>query len=250
MNLKKIKQELLDADFAENIEKDILIVVHNQYDYIKNCIKSIFENTDKFNLFIWNNNSDDQTSEYLNKINKKYDNIKLYESKENLGFIIPNNRMIKDTNSPYIILLNSDTIVSNLWDKVLIGSLENNKEVAISGFCGGILDKEGKGYDYAFGFDCDYICGYCMCFPKAVYQEFGLFDEENLKFAYFEDSDFSLRVKEKNRKIYACHSHELVHHFGNKTTFELLSKNKFPFPEIENNSNYFKKRWAKYLSKK
>lgn len=250
MNLDIIKQELIDADLANNILKDILMVIHNQIEYVENCIKSIYKNTENFNLFIWDNNSDEETKKYLSKIEKKYDNIKLYKSEENLGFIIPNNSMIKDTNSPYIILLNSDTLVNKFWDKVLIGFLEKNKDVSLTGFCGGVLDNLGRGYAHTFGYDCDYIGGYCMCVPRKTYEEFGLFDEDNLKFAYFEDSDYSLRIKEKNKKIYACYSKDLVYHYQNKTSIDLISKNKFPISVIENNNNYFIKRWSNYLAKK
>ena len=57
MNLEKIKQELLLIDFAENISKDILIVVHDQLEYVIKCVDSIYRNTQNFNLYIWNNNS-------------------------------------------------------------------------------------------------------------------------------------------------------------------------------------------------
>jgi GT2 family glycosyltransferase len=249
MNFEKIKQELLLIDDAKNIKKDIIIVVHNQYDFIKNCIESIYKNTKNFNLFIWNNASDCETSDYLEKISSKKDNIRLYSSSENLGFIVPNNKMIQDTNSPYIILLNSDTEVRKNWDKVLIGFLENNHDVAIAGYDGGILDKNGLGIDKNYGYDIDYVCGYCMCLPRRTYLEFGLFDEENINFAYCEDSDLSLRIREKNKKIYACYSTDLVVHYGNRTSLDLLSKDENFAEIVRKNLVYLQKRWNKYLIK-
>ena len=67
-NLNKIKEELLNIDLANNIQKDILVVVHDQHEYVKNCIDSLYKNTNNFNLHIWNNNSKKKTSEYLNKL--------------------------------------------------------------------------------------------------------------------------------------------------------------------------------------
>lgn len=249
LNLEEIKKELLLADFAKKIQKDILIVVHNQYEYVKNCIESIYKNTKNFNLYIWNNASDETTSNYLNKVSKKNKNVKLYFSNENVGFIIPNNRMIKDAKSPYIILLNSDTEVRKLWDKVLIGFLEKNKKYSITGFLGGILNSEGRGTSCDHGENIDYICGYCMCFNRKIYEEFGLFDEENLKFAYHEDADFCLRVQENNKKIYACYSKDLVFHYTNITSKNVLKQNDFTH-FIKNNKIYMQKRWAKLLSTK
>jgi len=249
MNLEKIKEELLLIDKANKIKKDILIVVHNQYDFVKNCIESIYKNTKNFNLFIWNNNSDKQTSEYLEKISNKKDNIKLYKSISNLGFIVPNNTMIKETTSDYIILLNSDTEVRKNWDKVLIGFLKKNKDVALVGFDGGMLDETGLGTEKNHGYDVDYICGYCMCLPRKTYLDFGLFDEKNINFAYCEDSDFSLRIREKNKKIYACYSTDLVVHYGARTSLDVISKDDNFSKIIHENLKYLQRRWSKYLIK-
>lgn len=240
-----IKKELL---FAENGSgpKDILIVVHNQYEYILKCVNSIFKNTKKFTLHIWNNGSDKKTTDYLNKISKQK-NIKLYKSKQNLGFITPNNEMIKHTKCPYVILLNSDTEVLPQWDDVLIGWLKKHPKFAQVGYAGGYLNNQGRGVRFGHGDNVDYICGFCFCIQRTTYEKFGLFDE-NLKFAYCEDSDFSLRLRDKNKKIYACYSNLVIHH-ENKTVKHVAKKiniSKFIF----HNQNYIKSKWFKYFSGK
>lgn len=247
MNLDKIKEELLFIDFAENIDKDILIVVHNEFEFVRNCIDSLYKNTKNFNLFIWDNASDKQTKEYLEKIQKKK-NVKLYKSEQNIGFVIPNNLMAKNSKSPYLILLNSDTEVRPYWDKVLVGFLEKNKDVAACGFQGGMVNEQGLGVSINFGYEVDYICGYCLCIPRKIYKEFGLFDE-NIKFAYCEDSDFSFRLREKNKKIYACYSTDLVVHYGSRTSLSVAQKTNLK-ETIENNLIYLQNRWSKYLIKK
>jgi len=248
MNFEKIKEELLLSDSSDGINKDILIVVHNQYDYVKNCIESIYKNTKNFNLFIWDNASDKNTKFYLQKLSNKNKNVKLYRSEENIGFVIPNNKMAKETTSPYILLLNSDTEVRPYWDGVLIGFLENNKDVAATGFEGGIVDSMGMGVSRNYGYEIDYICGFCLCIPRKIYEDFGLFDEENIKFAYCEDSDFSFRLKEKNKKIYACYSSDLVFHYGSVTSNSVAQKINLKY-NIQNNLIYLQKRWGKYLIK-
>lgn len=242
-NLQHIKQEINWSDSAEECVKDILVVVHNQLVHLRRCIDSIFLNTKNFNLFIWNNNSDKETTDYLNEISK-LKNVKIFDSKENIGFIVPNNKMIKECESEWIILLNSDTEVIKNWDTVLIGFLINNKEVKQVGFCGGKLNKQGKGVFEKSGFDIDYVCGYCFCINKQTYKKFGLFDEDNLEFAYCEDADFSLRIKESGSKIYACYANEFVMHYRNKTSLEILKKQKNFIKSIEKNQSYISKRWG------
>ena len=241
-----IKEELSFCDFGVDIEKDILIVVHNQYDYIKNCINSIFENTKNFNIHIWDNNSEEKTKKYLRKISNKYKNIELYTSKENIGFVIPNNLMVKKVKSPYVILLNSDTEVRKYWDELLIGFLEKHHDVSATGFQGGILNSDGLGVDVGYGYEIDYICGLCLCFSKKTYENYGLFDE-NIKFAYCEDSDFSIKLRDNNKKIYACFSEDLVFHYGNITSNLVMKKNDFS-EIIKKNLIYLKSKWSKYIT--
>lgn len=59
--------------------------------------------------------------------------------------------------------------------------------------------------------------------------DFGLFDEENIHFAYCEDSDLSLRIRERGWEVYACHSEGLV-------------------LEASKNIAYMKRRWSSFLS--
>lgn len=243
-NREFIKKELLSADDGST-QKDILIVVHSQYEYIFKCINSIYKNTKNFNLHIWNNASDKKTTDYLIKISKQK-NIKLYSSKQNLGFILPNNEMIKNAKSPYVVLLNSDTEVLPDWDNVLIGWLKNNQKYHQVGYVGGYLNKQGRGVRFGSGDKVDYICGFCFCIAKSTYENFGLFDDKNLKFAYCEDSDFSIRLRDKNKKIYACYSNLVIHH-ENKTIKHVARKLNIS-KYIHNNQNYIKSKWSKYFS--
>jgi|688.fasta_scaffold262428_2 GT2 family glycosyltransferase len=250
MNLQKIKEELLLIDFAQEVQKDILIVVHDQYDYVVECINSICNNTKNFNIYIWDNNSKKETAEYLISLKNKHDNIKLYHSNKNLGFILPNNFMVKESKSPYLILLNSDVVVQEMWDLVLIGFLQNNPDVSLVGYDGGLLNSEGKGVGRGVGYDIDYVCGHCMCFSRQTYEKFGLFDEENLEFAYCEDADFSLRLRDNNKKIYACHSSKLIHHFQNKTSAHVIF-NEYDFSDhIKKNMRHIQNKWGKFLLNK
>lgn len=246
-NRELIKKELLLAGCAKNIKKDILIVVHNSHAYVVKCINSVFKNTKNFNLYIWNNGSDKLTTNYLNNLEKQKNNVKVYNHKQNLGFIEPNNEMIKKAKSPYIILLNSDTEVLPNWDLVLIGWLEKNPDYAQVGYLGGYLNGIGKGVKFGPGDKVDYICGYCFCIKKQIYEKFGLFDK-NLKFAYCEDSDFSLRLRDKKQKIYACYSKLVVHH-ENKTVQHVVKKTNIS-KYIFNNLNFIQKKWFKYLPKR
>jgi len=239
----------LYAQFQEEqkqTQKDILIVAHNQLDYIKECVESILECTYNFILYIWDNASDTPTKRYLEYLSENHSKIKLSRSEENLGFIIPNNRLAEKGNSEYIILLNSDTKVKPGWDNGLVGFLETFSNYAQVGYIGGLLNTDCRGGDV---FDCgdeiDFIPGWCFCVHRKTFERYGLFDEKNLEFAYGEDSDFSLRLKAAGHKIYALHL-DLVLHHGNRTVFEVQNKRKMTDTFYQNHQ-YLRSKWRHYL---
>jgi GT2 family glycosyltransferase len=162
--------------------------------------------------------------------------------------VVPNNEMIALGESPYVVLLNSDTKVFENWDNTMIAFLKNNPEYAQVGYWGGHLNADGRGFGGANGERVDYIPGWCFCIPRETYDQFGLFDE-HLKFAYCEDSDFSLRLKEGGKKIYSLYA-PLVHHYQNKTVKQVEKEGELDLQAtFDHNHSYFKNRWKEYLSK-
>jgi len=251
----------MGATAGKGASKDILVVVHNQFELVKSCFNSIRENTDNYCLYVWDNNSTDETPEFLIKMMQEIEaedspNHMQYISVDyNAGFIKPNNELAKWCKSDYTILLNSDTLVFPDWDNVLIGFLKNHPDVKQVGYTGGCLNENGeggaefKGETGFLGYKIDYISGFCSCFSHETLKEFGLFND-NLKFAYGEDADFSLRLKEKGYKIYAAHP-QLVWHKGNATVTEVKKEGKVDLrATFEHNHNYIRKRWKHYLENK
>ncbi len=243
---QEIKDELVTMTAYIPVEKDILVIVHNQLEYLKACLASIKFDTQNYNIYVWDNDSDEITREWLqDQANQK--NIKvLVRSEENLGFIIPNNELAKMTKSPYIILLNSDTVVLPDWDKAIISHLNAGCDQV--GYSGGRLGNEGTGIQAGYGLDLDYLEGWCFGLTRETFQRFGLFDDKNLSFAYGEDADLSLRLKEAGLTVYALHLN-LVFHHGHKTIAQ-VSKVRNCRKSYEDNHLYIKKRWESVLLKR
>jgi len=254
-HFEQVKKELKLGEKATDDWKDILIVVHDQLDYIKDCVDSVQKYTKNYHLFIWDNASGKETQEYIQNLLLKYDpnkdkhyKLTTIRREKNVGFVVPNNEMIALGESPYIILLNSDTKVFENWDNTMIAFLKNNPEYAQVGYWGGHLNADGRGFGGANGERVDYIPGWCFCIPRETYDQFGLFDE-HLKFAYCEDSDFSLRLKEGGKKIYSLYA-PLVHHYQNKTVKQVEKEGELDLQAtFDHNHSYFKNRWKEYLSK-
>jgi GT2 family glycosyltransferase len=228
------------------LQLDILMVVKDQPEYVEQSIESIRASTENYHLYVWDNGSKEPTRNYLLQQKMEMSNMTLWREETNHGFLRPNNRLAHMGNGDYIVLLNSDTKVHQGWDKALIGFLEEKPEYAVTGFMGGLVDAEGKGMRTGVGEEIDFICGWCCCFSRNIYDEFGLFDEKNLRFAYCEDADFSFRLKEAGRRIYALHL-DLAEHFGNKTAKAVKEEGQDLATTFAHNHAYIQKRWSHYL---
>jgi GT2 family glycosyltransferase len=245
---KQIKQFLIEELVAQyNAKpdtKDIIIIVHDQLQYVEKCLSSVFKNTQKpFTVYVWDNGSNKETQEYLSS----FPNIKLTRSEDNIGFIVPNNRLMAQSTGNYKILLNSDCEVLEGWDQAMIGYLQTNPSVSVVGYQGGLLNEDGIGIGSHHGDEIDYIIGWSMCFEKKIWEKYGLFDETNLQFAYGEDSDFSLRLREAGEIIYALNL-SLVTHHAHKTTASVKSEMDLK-PSFTGNHHYLRQRWKSYLGK-
>lgn len=237
-------EELLSQAAYSHVMKDIIIIVRDQFSYVKKCIDSIFANTTNFNLYIWDNGSGKETSKYLQSL--EGDGVVVVRSEQNEGFILPNNRLAALGESPYIVLLNSDTEVKTGWDEALIGWLQNNPSTGIVGFEGGLMNSEGMGISTNQGAEVDYIAGWCLAMSRETYNSLGLFDEKNLTFAYCEDTDLGLRAKAAGLGVYALNL-ELVLHHANITS-RTVSRERNMKPEFIANHEYIRQQWKKYLS--
>ena len=122
--------------------------------------------------------------------------------------------------------------------------MQTHSDVAAVGCQGGLLDEHMIGKTIGAGYRIDYLCGWCLCFPRAIYEKIGLFDEVNLDFAYGEDSDFSLRLKEAGYKIYGMHS-DLVLHLQARTSVVVQHERDISATFIRNHA-YLAERWKSY----
>lgn len=243
----EIKEDLKHIELCKDQTKDILIVVHDQLDYLKRTIESIVKFTSNYHIYIWDNHSKQDTQDYLHQLmfdlNGK---ITVMRSETNLGFIEPNNELAALGDSDYIILLNSDTEVSGGWDKAMLGYLQNNHDVKLVGYQGGLINSKGIGGRIGFGKDVDYIAGWCLCMERDTYDKHGLFSSD-LKFAYAEDSDLSIRLQTEGYQIYALHL-MLVKHFENKTISNVQAEKEVDVcATFEYNHQILSKKWANYI---
>lgn len=227
------------------MQLSIIIVNYNGLRFFKDCLDSIFNNLKdvQFEIIIWDNNSTDDSCNY---IKSNFKNVKLIESKINLGFGKGNNEAIKHSKGKYILLLNNDTIL--LEDiSGLIYFMEQNQDIGALGinmlndkreylnaagnfpnifnlfkmrFSFYINNEFKKGKFKKKFYEVDWLTGSFILMPRIVFEEINGFDQDY--FLYVEDVDLCKRIRKKNYRVIFIPSLSYIHFVGfNK------SKNRF-----------------------
>tara|TARA_B100000242_G_scaffold289355_1_gene259061 strand:- start:4 stop:888 length:885 start_codon:yes stop_codon:yes gene_type:complete len=210
---------------VKNSKVAIIIVNWKKYNMTANCIESVIEcNYPNYEIILVDNESDASKV----SIFKSRKNVKTILNSKNEGFSKANNQAIEyalKNNFDYILLLNNDTVIkSNLID-ILIKTLQAKKVYAVQPLILNHKRKKiwsgGGKINYFFGtFSSskkvcnsfkliEWFTGCCCLFDSKLFIDIGKFDERF--FAYYEDVDFSLRMKKNGYKIGFTPQTKLIH---------------------------------------
>jgi len=242
----------------------IIIPVFNNIDYTKECIKSIYKNTDlnSFKLLIIDNASTDGTENYLLELKSIYNNFEFIKNDKNLGFAKACNLAVENSNTEKILFLNNDTVVTPNWLKILNNELENNPKVKIVGskllYKDNTIQHAGivfSNFKNSSGQNLHYhiyrffpsnhpfvnkkryfqaLTGACILTYKDFFVKVGKFNENYLNGS--EDVDFCLKAGEYGAKILYCPKSVVYHHEA-KTNgrFDKVNENLDLFYSVWNN---------------
>lgn len=202
----------------------IIIINWNTYQLTFNCLKSL-EACTYLNqaIFLVDNGSVDGSGD---KILTNFPKINYIKNKTNKGFTGANNIAINkalEQNFDYILLLNNDTEVAPDFLSLLVNRMKADQTLAavqplILNYgkrdtiwnAGGTLNtyfglpmtrKKGMVYTKDLIIDkfTDWISGCCILVKADIIKEVGLLDDRF--FAYFEDVDWSIRMKAKDYQL-------------------------------------------------
>jgi O-antigen biosynthesis protein len=235
---------------TQKYDLSVVIVNYNVVFFLEQCLNSVFAASKNLNVqvFVVDNNSVDGS---INMLKENFSSVILIENKENVGFSKANNQAIKQANSPYVLLLNPDTVIEeDTFDKC-IDFMNSNAD------CGGLglrmLDGKGNflpeskrgfpspsvafykifGLSYLFpksqkfgryhlGFlsefevnEVDVLSGAFMLLRTETLEKVGLLDEQF--FMYGEDIDLSYRIKLGGYKNYYFPETKIIHYKGEST---------------------------------
>lgn len=227
----------------------ISIVVHNNLELTKKCLESVFDcsRSQDYLLIVTDNASSDGTQEYLEGLGADRSNLIVIRNEQNLGFGVPHNaafRLVlsRGDKPEFFVVLNNDLEVCGHWLRDMAFALERdplNAICGIKGTCCGI-DKNGVGRPSETP---EYVEGSCLMIRTEVAEKFGLFSEEYI-FAYYEDSDLSLRVREAGYKLVFVPLP--IHHQGAATAKIVADVDLRGF--YLRNQKVFLEKWKNYMA--
>ena len=219
---------------VKNSKIAIIIVNWKQYQLTKLCLYSLQKiKYDNYQIILIDNESNPKE---LKKIKNQFDKIITFPNQKNLGFTGANNVGIEyaiKNDFEYVMLINNDTEVEKNFINPLIELLEKNQNFGAAQplilnyynrnkvwSAGGFLNKF-FGYTYVIKSpegikkNIDWITGCCFFLRTDVIKKIGLLDENF--FAYYEDVDWSIRIKNAGYDLAFVKS-SVVYHHGSKSS--------------------------------
>ena len=225
---------------------DIVLCVHNAFEDVKECLTSIRLHTKvDYRLLIVDDGSQAETRDFLKSWVQEDSVATLFRNETARGYTKAANIGLRASKGDYIILLNSDTIVTPGWLEKLIECANSQKNIGIVGplsNCASwqsipeIFDKNGgwminnipEGYSLETlsdivanvsdkAFPCvNFVNGFCYMIKRAVIDAIGWLDEESFPYGYGEENDFSIRARKAGFKL-AIADHAYVYHSKSKS---------------------------------
>ena len=222
---------------------DIVVPIYNAYEYTEECIKSILKNTNlnEHTLLLINDKSpDERILPMLQKYAKENSNknIVVLENEENSGFVKTVNNGMKYSQND-VILLNSDTEVTENWlEKIMECAYSNEYIATVTPFTnnGTIFSIPNFGVDNNLpdNLSLDEFAklvekcsekrypevttgnGYCMYIKRSVLNEIGLFDDITFEKGYGEENDFCYRALDYGYINVLC-DNTFIYHKGTQS---------------------------------
>ena len=199
---------------------DVIVLNWNARLYLPECLSSLlassyFNNT----INLVDNDSDDDSVAY---VSRHFPNVNIIEAGENIGFARGNNLGLRQTNAPFVVLLNPDVFVTPAWLEKIIMPLQQSADVGIVG--SKLYYPDGQTIQHAGGYltppralpghygvgevdaglydgqrDVEYVIGAAMALRRDMLDQIGLLDETF--FLYFEDADLCYRARAAGYRV-------------------------------------------------
>ena len=244
------------------------IVNYNTCNLLADCLETLYQFTRNvvFEVIVVDNASTDGSENF---IRKRYPEVILINSGENLGFGRANNLGAKWAKGTYLFFLNSDTLLRNNAVRCFFEYAECHRHIRLGAIGGFLLDVEGNVTSSGGNFPTpwseiayplkrllrirskmvlqdkriDFILGADLFVPRELFVRLGGFD--NNIFMYYEETDLQYRMNAAGYERMLIASPKIVHLEGGSFEKRGLSYKRFMMSQ--RSFNYYIRKHYKGL---
>lgn len=213
----------------------IIIPNYNGKHFMEPCLKSLEKQSFRdFRILVVDNGSTDGSLEYMAE---HYPEVEMLPLDKNYGFSYAVNVGIRHAKTPFVILLNNDTIVDEHYVAEMVKAIEKSSRIfsvsskMVQMYHPELIDSAGDLYTLVGWGICRgngrsvklytkperifSACAGAAIYRRDVFRKIGYFDEQH--FAYLEDIDVGYRAKIHGYENMYCPT-ALVYHVGSGTS--------------------------------
>ena len=243
----------------ERPKVSVIIPAHNKVEmtYFALCAILLAYNSAMFEVILVDDGSTDATRE----LEKIVTGIRVVRNLKPQYFVRACNAGVEIARGEYVILLNNDTEPTAGWIDTLLDAFDRFENVGLTGSkllymdgslqdAGGIVWDNGEPSNYgnrlnpwepqfSYARQVDYLSGASLMTTKAIWDQVGGFSK-CFEPMYFEDTDFSFKVRELGFKTWFVPS-SIVYHYEGATSGTDIGQGLKRYQEI--NQPKFQKKW-------
>jgi GT2 family glycosyltransferase len=227
---------------------DVVVCVHNALNEVRQCLDSILRArvSEQQRLIIIDDGSDDPTARYLEEFARAVALAELHRNDQASGYTRSANQGLARSSGELVILLNSDTIVTDAWAEKLadavfstsgagiVGPISNaashqsipenwgsTSQTAINKLPLGVtaedLNRCCERWTVADALPrVPLIHGFCFGITRTAIERIGMFDEANYPRGYGEEDDYCFRATDAGFGLVVA-THTFVYHAKSKS---------------------------------
>ena len=237
----QVKAERVHAQKERTV--DIVVCVHNALEDVRACLDSVLatRNREKHRLILLDDGSDGATAEFLASVSDETPNCDLYRYEVAQGYTRAANRGLAESTGELVVLLNSDTIVTDRWVEKLcdavfttpgagiVGPLSNaasrqsipeyrstENQTAINPLPLGHTPEDMNAHCEEWTVEhilplSPLVHGFCFGITRDVLDRIGLLDEVNFPKGYGEEDDYCFRATDAGFLLVLA-THTYIYH--------------------------------------
>ncbi len=230
---------------------DIIIVNYKSTDYLLKCLESVYASVNGLptNVFVHDNASGNG----INRVNDQFPKTKVCHNTYNMGFSASINKALKQSSSPFVILLNPDSVVMDGFFESALKYMTENPDVGVIGpkimnhdgsvqgsartfpsFASGLFGRKSlmtrlfpnnpgtrqhfftKRHKGDHPIPVDWVSGACMVARRDMIEDVGYLDEQF--FLYFEDVDWCKAMRQKGWEVVYYPQTSVIHYGGGSSS--------------------------------